>query len=163
MELEEIAVRDKIIKRVPKSLFCCSHKNPVRKLAAYVSEDRVFKTLIMILIFANCCCMAGRDYIDKDDKTQRNIILNYVDNAFSAVFIIEAILKIITSGFVFGKVTYLRDYWNLMDFAIVLAAILDFIMNSFHLDSAALSALKTIRVLRVLRPLKAVKTMPSLR
>ena len=107
--------------------------------------------------------MAGRDYIDKDDKTQRNIILNYVDNAFSAVFIIEAILKIITSGFVFGKDTYLRDYWNLMDFAIVLAAILDFIMNSFHLDSAALSALKTIRVLRVLRPLKAVKTMPSLR
>ena len=107
--------------------------------------------------------MASRDYIDKEDKTPRNIYLNYVDNGFSVVFIIEAILKIITSGFVIGKDTYLRDPWNLMDFIIVLAAIFDFIMNSLHLDSAALSALKTVRVLRVLRPLKAVKTLPSLR
>ena len=57
--------------------------------------------------------------MDKDDKTLRNINLNYVDNAFSVVFIIEATLKIITSGFVFGKDTYLRDSWNLMDFIIV--------------------------------------------
>ena len=40
--------------------------------------------------------------MDKDDQTKRNIYIKYIDNAFSVVFIIEAILKIITSGFIFG-------------------------------------------------------------
>ena len=71
-------------------------------MAAFISEDRVFETLIIIFIFANCICMASRDYMDKDDQTTRNIYIKYIDNAFSVVFMIEAILKIITSGFIFG-------------------------------------------------------------
>ena len=145
------------------SLFCCSHKLRVRKMVAFISEDRIFDTLIIIFIFANCICMASRDYMDKDDRTIRNKYLNYFDYAFSVVFIIEAILKIITSGFVFGKQTYLREPWNVLDFIIVLAAIIDVLMEFFRLDSDTLSALKSIRVLRVLRPLKALKNSPSLR
>ena len=101
--------------------------------------------------------------MDKDDETQQNKILNKIDIVFSSIFIIEAILKIITNGFVFGKRTYLRDPWNVIDFLIVIAAIFDMCMSAFNVDSEALSALKSIRVLRVLRPLKAVKTLPSLR
>lgn len=72
--------------------------------------------------------MASRDYVDKDDVTERNKILNIFDLAFSVVFIIEAVLKILTSGFVFGKKTYLRNPWNVIDFLIVIAAIIDFFM-----------------------------------
>ena len=68
-----------------------------------------------------------------------------------------------TSGFVFGKKTYLRDPWNVIDFLIVNAAILDFVMTVIDVQTESLSALKSIRVLRVLRPLKAVKTLKSLR
>ena len=63
-----------------------------------------------------------------------------------------------------GKKTYLRNPWNVLDFVIVLAAIVDFVASHTDgLNADSLSALKTIRVLRVLRPLKAVKTLPSLR
>ena len=161
--LVEIQVRGKVIKRVPMSLFCCSHKLRLRKTVAFISEDRIFETLIIIFIFANCICMASRDYMDKDDRTIRNKYLNYVDFVFSFVFVIEAIFKIITSGFVFGKKTYLRKPWNVMDFIIVLAALFDVFMEILSLDSETLSALKSARVLRVLRPLKALKTSPSLR
>ena len=153
----------KIIKRVPKALICFTNRNPVRKAAAIISENHIFDKVIIICIIANCITMASRDYVDSDDLTERNQILNYFDIGFSIVFIIEATLKILTNGFVIGKKTYMRDPWNVIDFMIVIAAIFDFIMTMTNSESEALSALKSIRVLRVLRPLKAVKTLTSLR
>ena len=93
----------------------------------------------------------------------RNKVLNQIDYVFSAVFIVEAMLKILTNGFVIGQKTYLRDPWNVIDFLIVLAACIDFFMVALDAEQDSLSALKSIRVLRVLRPLKAVKTLSSLR
>lgn len=47
-----------------------------------------------------------------------------MDLVFSSVFIIEAILKIISLGFLFnGKTSYLRDWWNVLDFLIVASSI----------------------------------------
>ena len=107
--------------------------------------------------------MAMRDYTDREDETMRNRVLNQIDYIFSAVFIFEAMLKIITNGFVLGKKTYLRDPWNVIDFLIVLAAFIDFLLVILNVETESLSALKSIRVLRVLRPLKAIKTLSSLR
>lgn len=102
--------------------------------------------------------MASRDAIDKQDSGERNQILNKIDLGFSVVFMLEAILKIISSGFIIGKKTYLKDPWNVIDFVIVVAATLDicFLLVQAENDDT-LSALKSIRVLRVLRPLKAAK------
>ena len=107
--------------------------------------------------------MASRDYVDTNDTTMRNKVISYFDYFFSTVFIFEAVLKIIARGFICGKKTYMRDPWNIIDFLIVLAALLDFGLLFTSVESDALSAIKTIRVLRVLRPLKAVKTLQSLR
>ena len=91
-------------------------------------------------------------------------MLNTINFAFSGVFILEAMLKILTSGFIFDKKAYLRDYWNMIDFLIVVAAIIDIIVAaSSAQESDSLQALRSLRVLRVLRPLKAVKSLPSLR
>ena len=77
---------------------------------------------------------------------------------FSVVFMLEAILKIISSGFIFGKKTYLKDPWNVIDFVIVVAATLDICFLLVQAENSdTLSALKSMRILRVLRPLKAAK------
>ena len=160
----EFKVGNRIIKRVPKALFCLTHTNPVRKIAANVSEHKAFDTFIIVLIFANMITMASRDYLHKDMESVRNNILDQMDYVFSLVFLIESILKTLTSGFVLGEKTYLRDPWNVMDFLIVVSAIADFfLVVILGLSGEALGALKVIRVLRVLKPLKAVKTMRSLR
>ena len=79
---------------------------------------------------------------------------------FSGLFTLEAIIKIIALGFIFGKRTYLRDPWNVIDFLIVVTAVLDLGQGYFGWNFVSL---KSLRVLRILRPLKGIKTIPSLR
>ena len=73
---------------------------------------------------------------------------------FLCFFTIEAIIKIIAKGFIFGKRAYLKSSWNVLDFLVVVCGWLSFIPGIFNV-----SALRTIRVLR---PLKTVKKIPSL-
>jgi hypothetical protein len=73
----------------------------------------------------------------------------------SAIFIMEALLKIISFGFIKGEKTYLKDYWNILDFIIVLSSILNWILDSLSLSANA-SFLKGFRALRALRPLRMV-------
>ena len=65
-------VGNRVIKRVPKALYCFSSKNSLRKMAAVTSEHYIFDTVIIIFILANCICMASRDYVDKQDSGLRN-------------------------------------------------------------------------------------------
>lgn len=68
------------------------------------------------------------------------------------------VLKIIGMGFIMGKKSYLRDWWNLMDFIIVTTAYLPIIFSSnsgFNLNS--------LRSLRVLRPLRTISTVKELK
>ena len=120
-------------------------------------EWRWFDNLIMLFIILNSIGMANYDYID--DKAVMNIYLNAIFNVFSLIFTLEAAIKIIALGFVFGKNTYLRDPWNVIDFFIVVTGLMDF-LQGFIGDVVSL---KSLRVLRILRPLKGIKTMPILR
>ena len=85
-------------------------------------EWRWFDRIIMTLIIINSICMAFYNYID--DEAPENKVLDRIFEGFSVLFTIEAIIKIIALGFIFGKKTYLRDAWNVIDFFIVVTAIL---------------------------------------
>lgn len=39
------------------------------------------------------------------------------------------VLKIIGMGFIFNKQSYLRDYWNILDFVIVVTAYIPYIVK----------------------------------
>jgi hypothetical protein len=76
---------------------------------------------------------------------------NIFDYIFNAFFTLEACLKIISYGFVIERDTYLRDIWNIMDFFIVVSALVD-----MSIESIDIPALKILRMLRTLRPLRFV-------
>lgn len=44
-----------------------------------------------------------------------------VNNTLTIIFIIEFLVKILAMGFVFGKNSYLKDLWNILDFIIVIS------------------------------------------
>jgi voltage-dependent calcium channel N type alpha-1B len=79
---------------------------------------------------------------------------------FVLIFTIESLLKITASGFIIGSNSYLRSGWNILDFTIVVAGVLEFSLDFLSIEGINLRALRT---LRVLRPLKGLKTIPSLR
>ena len=51
----------------------------------------------------------------------------------NAIFILEALFKIIRMGFVLDKGSYLQDSWCILDFLIVLSSILDMSFSGIDL------------------------------
>ncbi len=78
--------------------------------------------------------------------------LTIIDFAMTVAFCLEALMKIVTYGFLFnGKKSYLLNAWNILDFFIVITAVI-----SLSIESSELSVVKVIRVARILRPLRLI-------
>ena len=79
-----------------------------------------------------------------------------MDQVFLALYTAEMLLKILGLGFVLNRDAYLRDWWNVLDFVIVIS-------GYFALSSQSGLNLQSLRVFRVLRPLRAVQNIEGLR
>ena len=80
-------------------------------------------------------------------------LIKVVDNTITAIFCVEATLKIITFGFLKnGKNSYLRSPWNILDFVVVIFSVLEVAIA----QTGNLSTIKTLRIIRLLRPIRLV-------
>jgi len=65
------------------------------------------------------------------------VFVGALDNCFTVLFTIEASVKIIAMGFLFnnqvirekGMQPYIRNPWNMLDFVVVIASLIDFIVT----------------------------------
>ncbi|KAG7196633.1 hypothetical protein KM043_015981 [Ampulex compressa] len=144
------------------SMFILSPTNPVRRAAHWVVNLRYFDFFIMVVISLSSIALAAEDPVWEDSP--RNAILNYFDYAFTGVFTIEMILKIIDLGIILHPGSYLREFWNIMDAVVVICAAVSFAFDMTGSSAGQnLSTIKSLRVLRVLRPLKTIKRVPKLK
>ena len=81
----------------------------------------------------------------------------YFEPFFVVVFTSEAILKIISFGFVLSKGSYLRDAWNCLDFIVVL-----FSFTSIVPGVDNFTFLRTFRLFRPLRNFRSIPYMKTL-
>ena len=116
---------------------------------------RYFDYFIIAIIALNSICLAIRDYSDPNSLTEKNQILDAMDIVFTVIYTCECTLKIIGMGFFMSKNSYLRDNWNILDFAVVIIGLISILPN--------IPSLKALRNLRVLRPLRSVKAVPSMK
>ncbi|XP_077274834.1 calcium voltage-gated channel subunit cacophony isoform X11 [Temnothorax americanus] len=144
------------------SMFILSPTNPIRRAAHWVVNLRYFDFFIMVVISLSSIALAAEDPVS--EHAWRNEILNYFDYAFTGVFTIEMVLKIIDLGIILHPGSYLREFWNIMDAVVVICAMVSF---AFYMTGSSagqnLSTIKSLRVLRVLRPLKTIKRVPKLK
>ncbi|XP_049884619.1 voltage-dependent calcium channel type A subunit alpha-1 isoform X9 [Pectinophora gossypiella] len=146
------------------SMFILSPTNPIRRGAHWVVNLRYFDFFIMIVICMSSAALAAEDPVV--EESDRNKILNCFDYAFTGVFTVEMLLKIVDLGILFHPGAYLRDLWNIMDAAVVICALVSFSFEIGGVKKGAgqnLSTIKSLRVLRVLRPLKTIKRVPKLK
>jgi voltage-dependent calcium channel L type alpha-1D len=86
-------------------------------------------------------------------------ILPLTDIVLTTFFAFEAILKIITFGFIFnGENSYLQNGWNIIDFIVVLISFISMLISSVNLK-----IIKIFRLLRVLRPLRVISRNKGLK
>jgi hypothetical protein len=61
------------------------------------------------------------DYGDKDNISENNKLIEFFNKIFTLIYLLEAILKIFATGFLFHKSAYLRESWNMLDFFVVMS------------------------------------------
>ncbi|XP_039311400.1 voltage-dependent calcium channel type A subunit alpha-1 isoform X25 [Solenopsis invicta] len=144
------------------SMFILSPTNPIRRAAHWVVNLRYFDFFIMVVISLSSIALAAEDPVW--ENAPRNKILNYFDYAFTGVFTVEMVLKIIDLGIILHPGSYLREFWNVMDAVVVICAMVSFAFDMSGSSAGQnLSTIKSLRVLRVLRPLKTIKRVPKLK
>ncbi|XP_052737171.1 voltage-dependent calcium channel type A subunit alpha-1 [Bicyclus anynana] len=145
------------------SMFVLSPTNPIRRGAHWVVNLKYFDFFIMVVISLSSVALAAEDPVV--EESTRNKVLNYFDYAFTGVFTVEMLLKIVDLGILFHPGAYLRDLWNIMDATVVICALVSFGFEIGGKKGAGqnLSTIKSLRVLRVLRPLKTIKRVPKLK
>ncbi|NP_001159383.1 cacophony A [Tribolium castaneum] len=144
------------------SMFVLSPTNPVRRFAHGIVNLRYFDFFIMVVICLSSMALAAEDPVNEDSNW--NLILDRLDYAFTGVFAVEMLLKIIDLGIILHPGSYLREFWNIMDAAVVICALVSMGFDVAQNKAGAnLSTIKSLRVLRVLRPLKTIKRVPKLK
>ena len=93
----------------------------------------------MIVICLSSISLAAEDPVNENSR--RNLILNYLDYAFTGVFTVELLLKvherhdtsldrlrfqIVDLGVILHEGSYCRDVWNLLDALVVICALVAF-------------------------------------
>ncbi|XP_046575623.1 sodium channel protein para-like isoform X6 [Haliotis rubra] len=121
-----------------------------------VTEHKYFETFIITMILASSSALALEDeYLS--ERPILKAILMYLDKCFTAIFILEMLVKWVAFGFK----TYFTDAWCWLDFIIVSLSIVLLAAESFNLGD--LGAIKALRTLRALRPLRAVSRWEGMR
>ncbi|CAF0857877.1 unnamed protein product, partial [Rotaria sordida] len=159
-------------KRENYSLYIFSPENRIRKALKYLILKKSFDYLILFIIALNCITLAMERPSIPPTSAERQF-LNITNIIFTIIFTIEMMIKVIASGFIYGKHSYLRSGWNVMDGFLVIISIIDLATmhrgsltsNHFESDAATriFSMLRVFRLLRTLRPLRVISRAPGLK
>uniref|UniRef100_A0A669B273 Calcium voltage-gated channel subunit alpha1 E n=1 Tax=Oreochromis niloticus TaxID=8128 RepID=A0A669B273_ORENI len=135
----------------------------VRRACHYVVNLRYFEMSILLVIAASSIALAAEDPVAT--SSHWNKVLRYFDYVFTGVFTFEMIIKMIDQGLILHDGSYFRDLWNMLDFVVVVGALVAFALTNVMGNNKGrdIKTIKSLRVLRVLRPLKTIKRLPKLK
>uniref|UniRef100_A0AAQ6ADI9 Voltage-dependent calcium channel alpha-1 subunit IQ domain-containing protein n=1 Tax=Amphiprion ocellaris TaxID=80972 RepID=A0AAQ6ADI9_AMPOC len=135
----------------------------IRRICHYVVTLRYFEMTILLVIVASSIALAAEDPVCTN--SDRNKVLRYFDYVFTGVFTFEMIIKMIDQGLILHDGSYFRDMWNILDFIVVVGALIAFALTNVMGNNKGrdIKTIKSLRVLRVLRPLKTIKRLPKLK
>ena len=146
LQRQVLAMRPHIIPPTPPDLW--------RRVCYDIVQYPYFEHVITICILLNMLAMTSQAFGQSSTTLFAFSLLNYI---FSAIFGLEAILKIIAFG-----AAYFTDGWNRFDFTIVVFTAVSLILPLF--TSVDLGTASTVvRVFRVGRALRLIKKAKIIR
>lgn len=142
--------------------------------AEKITPVKIFEGIIMtLIIISSIMLVVDNPYIDPESNGI--IFVGYLDNCFTVLFTLEALIKIIALGFFFTNTTlkekkleaYMRSPWNILDIIVVAASLMDFVVmvkasmtpvgDEAEGGGALTSNLKSVKALRALRALRPLR------
>ena len=139
-----------------KALGLFSATNPVRLAAWRIVRSRWLELTVLVLILINCVAVAlfHPDLVTQDPPSTRYRVLRVLFITFNALFWLEAIVRILASGFVMHPFAYLRDPWNAGDFAVLILSSFDLVV-----DTGAVQLFQSLRAFRILRSIRVLSML----
>ena len=119
-------------------------------------DNMIFDNLSLLVIILNTVLILI------SDPTDSNNIGNLSDHYFLFFYTFEAALKIISFTFFSAEDAYIKDYWNILDFMVVLVGWISFVLEKV-MHGTKITGLAGLRAFRILRPLKTVKRFKGLK
>lgn len=136
---------------------CCwpAVDNPLRACCIHGICNKQLDTVILLIISFNSIYMLFEPTILEPGSTQelRAMVVEWSCMSF---FTVELLMRIVAQGLVGRPTSFVKDPWNLLDFAVVAP----FWVKVAFPDAPAMGAM---RLLRAFRPLRAIKQAPALR
>jgi hypothetical protein len=129
-------------------------KGSLRHFSFLIINHAIFEALIIMVIIANTITLAMEDPTLSEQSPE----LQIMENVFLFIYTVECGMKILALGFLFGQQAYLREKWNMLDFAIVVSGWIAYLASG----GVNLSALRSLRILRPLRSISSIKGLKSL-
>jgi hypothetical protein len=132
-------------------------KHPIVRRIYSIISTSYFENGILVVIVLNVVVMAMN--YEGSSQTYQNV-LDDLNLAFTAIFITEAILKLLGLG-VMG---YFHQTWNRFDFFVVSCSIIDLSISYSSINSGSfLKSFQIIRILRLLRISRLFKLIKSMK
>uniref|UniRef100_A0A286X9U2 Sodium channel protein n=1 Tax=Cavia porcellus TaxID=10141 RepID=A0A286X9U2_CAVPO len=134
-----------------RALFVFGPFNPIRSLAIriLVHSYPFINMFIICTVVVNCLFMAMTSAKDNNIFSLHSPVSKYT---FTAIYILEALIKICARGFILDEFSFLRDPWNWLDSIVIGTAIADLVPGS----QIKLLSLRTFRVFRALKAISVV-------
>ncbi|XP_062989625.1 voltage-dependent T-type calcium channel subunit alpha-1I isoform X2 [Elgaria multicarinata webbii] len=145
------------------SIYLFSPQNRFRVLCQTIIAHKLFDYIVLAFIFLNCITIAlERPQIEQ--RSTERIFLTVSNYIFTAIFVAEMTLKVVSLGLYFGDQAYLRSSWNILDGFLVFVSIIDIVVSVASAGGAKiLGVLRVLRLLRTLRPLRVISRAPGLK
>uniref|UniRef100_A0A8C2VZS0 Cation channel sperm-associated protein 1 n=2 Tax=Chinchilla lanigera TaxID=34839 RepID=A0A8C2VZS0_CHILA len=123
-----------------------------------LTQSSVFETFIFLVVFLNIFMLMAQTFAEV--KIRGEWYFMAFDCIFLSIYMIEALLKIISLG-----LEYFYDPWNNLDFFVMIMAVLDFALmqvNSLY-SFYNHSLFRILKVLKIMRALRAIRIVRRLR
>nr|DBA18821.1 TPA: hypothetical protein GDO54_017024 [Pyxicephalus adspersus] len=145
------------------SIFLFSPQNRFRIMCQTIIAHKLFDYVVLAFIFLNCITIAlERPQIEH--KSTERLFLSISNYIFTAIFVAEMTLKVVSLGLYFGDRAYLRSSWNILDGFLVFVSLIDIVVSVASAGGAKiLGVLRVLRLLRTLRPLRVISRAPGLK
>ncbi|XP_054728206.1 uncharacterized protein LOC129237458 [Anastrepha obliqua] len=150
-------------KRETYSLYILAEENRFREMCVWFVNQKWFDNVVLLFIALNCITLA-MERPNIPPASNERLFLATANYVFTAVFTVEMLIKVVSTGMFYGTDAYFTSGWNIMDGSLVIISIIDLLMSLFSQSSSKIfGILRVFRLLRSLRPLRVINRAPGLK
>nr|XP_057916779.1 voltage-dependent T-type calcium channel subunit alpha-1I-like isoform X2 [Doryrhamphus excisus]XP_057916854.1 voltage-dependent T-type calcium channel subunit alpha-1I-like isoform X2 [Doryrhamphus excisus] len=143
------------------SVYLFSPQNKFRLLCQSIIAHKLFDYVVLVFIFLNCITVALERPRILQGSLER-LLLTLSNYIFTAIFVTEMTVKVVSMGLYLGETAYLRSSWNILDGFLVFVSLIDIVVSMAG-GAKILGVLRVLRLLRTLRPLRVISRAPGLK